>query len=112
MIFLPKNPLAVVTAQSPKPIQLTINLLTKDQSTSTENSFTPNLISPITKSLTESLPEPINLPLQNPNQNLISKTLPVTNMVRKAIFIFEGYGKVWIAVKRYWTIAEARLNET
>jgi hypothetical protein len=33
-------------------------------------------------------------------------------MVRKDIFIFKGYGKVWIAVKRYWTATEARLNGT
>jgi hypothetical protein len=74
----------VETAQNPKTNQMT-NLLTKDQPINTENSFTPNQNIYTTKRPTRNLPKPISLSIQSSNQNLTSKTLPVTNATRKHI---------------------------
>jgi len=79
-----KNPPAVKTVQNSKAIRAK-NLLTNDQPINTKNSFTTNQNKPTTKSPTKNLPNPINLSSQNPNQNLTSKTLPVTNVTRKDI---------------------------
>jgi len=80
-----KNPPAVETVQNSKAIRVK-NLLRNDQPINTKNSFTTNQNKPTTKSPKRNLPNPINLSSQNLNQNLTSKTFPVTNVTRKDIY--------------------------
>jgi hypothetical protein len=85
LTFPPKNPPAVELVHNPKSIRAK-NLLINDQPIKTDNNFIPNQINLITKSPTN-LPSPTDLSNQNPNQNLTPKTLPVTNVTRKDIYL-------------------------
>jgi hypothetical protein len=83
LTFPPKNPPAVEPVHNPKNTRAK-SLLINEQPINTDNSFIPNQINLTTKNPTN-LPNPTDLSSQNPNQNLTPKTLPVTNMARKAI---------------------------